>query len=390
MDTLFEFFDANDPMMNAVGVWMLKPNRAVFFHYGLEDEERERRKLIKVFREMGVRTAVQMVRLDSVNADSLVEWMEQYNPTPSDCALELSGGDDVMLFMAGRCFEKLNCRVYARRSGGRYVSLTDGSTLKGTPPVFSVEERMRLYGGAVERYGRVKPGDLTLGFRAMSMTILELQKKHPQLWTKQTLCLQQAVAKMEDEGLTLRLKDEYCRSFGFSAQKGHLFRELLNIGALTSYHANGEYAEITFKNRLTMECLCDHGIWLEVYIYHMMRICGEFDDVRISCVVNWENERAVNELDVVATAGMGMAVVSCKTCVPDMEALSELNVLRERFGEESTVAILAAMPKGTARMDGMNARFNEIDIRLMDVRQYNADELKAYFARLGRRMKSMR
>ncbi|MBQ2992059.1 MAG: DUF1887 family protein [Clostridia bacterium] len=388
MDTLLEFYDASEPILNIIGAWMLKPKNVVFFYYGLEAPEKERKTLMKALREMDLRCSVRMELLNSLDDDSLLRWIEANRDKLGDFALELSGGDDVMLFMAGRCFERFHCPVYARRPGGRYYALDADRIVSGAAAQFPIEQRLLLHHGRIGRFGRLKPGDLTAQLQTMAVQAVELQKKHPYLWTKQTLCIQQAVAQMEEEGLTLTLTRAQCRRFGFGTKTGHLFRQLEAAGLLKRFGCNEETAELTFASRLVRDCLCDYGVWLEIYLYHVMNAAGVFDDMRLSCIVEWEHEDILNELDVVATAGLGLAVVSCKTCTPDMKALSELCVLAERFGSLYTQPVLAVLPKGSERLENIGARCEEMGIQLLDVRQYSREELIGYFARMGRRMKS--
>lgn len=388
MDTLLEFYDAAEPMLNTIGAWMLRPKSVIFFYYGMEEPEAERKNLTKALREMDARCSVRMERLDSLDDDCLMLWIQKHKDILGDFALELSGGDDIMLFMAGRCFEQFRCPVYARRPGGKYYALDAGRIVDCGSAEMTVERRLLLHHGRIERYGRLKPGDLTPQLQTTALRMIELQRAHPYLWSKQTRCIQQAVSCLDDETLTLTLTDAQCRRAGFSAKSGHLFRQFLAAGALRGFRCNENMAELTFANALIRDCLCDYGIWLEIYLYHVMRACGEFDDVRLSCVVEWEHEDIVNELDVMATAGLGLAVVSCKTCAPDMEALSELCVLAERFGSMYTQAVLAVMPKGNEHLENIAARCEEMGIQLLDIRQYSREELIGYFGRMGRRMKS--
>lgn len=51
-------------------------------------------------------------------------------------------------------------------------------------------------------------------------------------------------------------------------------------------------------NDLIRDCLCDYGVWLEIYMYGVMKASGVFDGARLSAVVRGEDEKAVNELDV--------------------------------------------------------------------------------------------
>ena len=75
---------------------------------------------------------------------------------------------------------------------------------------------------------------------------------------------------------------------------------------------------------------------------------GYFDDVQISVVIDWEGEEekhsgTINELDILLTKGPTPVFISCKTGVPNTQALNELDVLRERYGGYWAKGVLATM-----------------------------------------------
>lgn len=389
LDTLLELYDPKEPILNILGAWRLRPQRAVYFHHGLREEDKALRQLQETFRKLGVSVRVTLERLDGMDCQALSRWVEHHEGELGSWGIEIAGGSDMMLFMAGVAHARWGCPVYARRPGNRYFALPEGKLIEAEHPGFTVEQRLCLTGGSLERYGRLKPEDLTPRLITLAGMLLDMQKEHPRLWTQQTRCIQGAVSRMDKKSLTLILTQQDCRAHKFSTTKGHLFRQMKRAGAFTEVKITPEAIELTFPSALIRDCLCDYGVWLEIYMYGVMKASGVFDDVRVSAVVRWEGEKAVNELDVAATAGMGLVVCSCKTTTPDMEALAELNVIAEGFGSSYAVSLLACMPKGGDRMEGPAARGEELGIRLLDVRQYDRESLIAYFTRLGKRLQGL-
>ena len=389
LDTLLELYDPKEPILNILGAWRLRPQRAVYFHHGLREEDEALRQMQETFRKLGVSVRVTLEKLDGMDCQALSRWVEHHEGELGSWGIEIAGGSDMMLFMAGVAHARWGCPVYARRPGNRYFALPEGKLIEAEHPGFTVEQRLCLTGGSLERYGRLKPEDLTPRLITLAGMLLDMQKEHPRLWTQQTRCIQGAVSRMDKKSLTLILTQQDCRAHKFSTAKGHLFRQMKRAGAFTEVKITPEAIELTFPSALIRDCLCDYGVWLEIYMYGVMKASGVFDDVRVSAVVRWEGEKAVNELDVAATAGMGLVVCSCKTTTPDMEALAELNVIAEGFGSSYAVSLLACMPKGGDRMEGPAARGEELGIRLLDVRQYDRESLIAYFTRLGKRLQGL-
>lgn len=388
MNTLLEIYDKGRPINNVLGAWYLRPSKIVYFYAGVLDELETRSLLTQMLRRIGIQTSVVFARIDRMDINDMADWMDAHRDSLGEYALELTGGDDVLLFMAGCSYARFHCPLYTRRLDGCFIALPSGEKLTGVDAAFTVEQRLMLSGGRLSRQGRLAGEALDEGFLSLAAHIFEIQRQNSRAWMQQTKCLQQRVADLPDDALDVFLTAEECRACGFTPQKGHQFKRLAAIGALTALSADESGIRAAFPDARTRDCLCDYGIWLELYIYSALRECGEFDDVHLSCVVQWSDESVINEIDVAATAGLGFLVISCKTSAPNMEAIAELNVLSDRFGAEYIHSLLACLPKGQAHLDGLRARCEEMDILLMDMRQYSRSRLVSFFRRLGQRLRA--
>jgi len=383
IDTLLELYDMHEPIVNVAGAWHLQPRSIIFFYYELEDAAEERKSLAQMFNRIGLRCNVRMEKLDRLDIRDMVDWVKDHQFELGEYAIDLTGGDDEMLFQAGVCYVSFPCRLYTRKPDGRYIALPSGETIKPGDGEFSVAQRLALNDATLDRYGRLTPDDLKKPLRILANQLFALQKKHPRQWTNQTSCFQQCVARAEGDALTILLDYETCLAYNVSAGKGKLLPELLHIGALTNVETTRDGIWVTFANQLVKECLCDFGVWLEIVAYDAIRSCGQFDDVQLSCIVRWENEKLVNELDVIATAGMGLMIVSCKTCAPDLKAVAELNVLGDRMGSVHTETVLLSLPKANEKLDNIRARCEEMDAKLVDLRLNDQEALMKMFSQIG-------
>lgn len=390
IDTLLELYDMHEPIVNVAGAWHLQPRNIIFFYYELEDATEERKSLAQMFNRIGLRCNVRMEKLDRLDIRDMVDWVKEHQFELGEYAIDLTGGDDEMLFQAGVCYTCFPCRLYTRKPDGRYIALPSGETIKPGDGEFTVAQRLALNDATLDRYGRLTPSELKKPLLTLANQLFALQKKHPRQWTNQTSCFQQCVARADDDALTILLVDETCLEYNISAGKGKLLPQLLHIGALTNIETTREGIWVTFTNQLVKECLCDFGVWLEIVAYDAIRSCGQFDDVQLSCVVRWENEKLVNELDVIATAGMGLMIVSCKTCSPDLKAVAELNVLGDRLGSVHTETVLLSLPKANEKLDNIRARCEEMDVKLVDLRQADAEALQTFFTQKGLRLRAGR
>ncbi len=97
------------------------------------------------------------------------------------------------------------------------------------------------------------------------------------------------------------------------------------------------YATTQIKDLLTLE-----GRILEVYIYHKLKSCGYFDDIRSSFEINWENNFSKNEFDCIVTKGFSTVFIECKaTGELSLDYYTKLFALSNTFGINMTAVIVA-------------------------------------------------
>nr|MBR4282000.1 DUF1887 family protein [Clostridia bacterium] len=387
VDTLLELYDRREPITNVVGAWHLQPKNIVFFHYNLENPAEERKQLAQMFNRIGLRCNVRLEKLDRLDVSHMMAWVQANQEGLGDHAIELTGGNDVMLFSAGVAWAKTPCRLYTRARDGRYIALPSGEAVEAGNGAFTVAQRLSLNDATLDRYGRLTPDDLKAPIVDLAHRLLGLQKKHPRQWTQHTTCFQRCAARAEDTALTILLDSAICKEQNVALGKGKLLNALMRQGAITQAEATAEGILVTFASSLVRDCLCDFGVWLEIAAWDALRSSGKYDDVQLSCVVKWVNDKLINELDVTATAGMGLMIVSCKTCAPDLKAVAELNVLGDRLGSAHTQTVLLCLPKASEKLDNIRARCDEMGVSLVDLRQFDREGLRAHFAREGEKLR---
>lgn len=390
VDTLLELYDSREPITNVAGAWHLKPKNIVFFYYDLSDPKAERKQLAQMFNRIGLRCNVRLEKLERLDVSHMMAWVQSHQDGLGDYAIELTGGDDVMLFSAGVAWAKEPCRLYTRTRDGHYIELPSGEAVSAGGGIFTVAQRLSLNDATLDRYGRLTPADLTAPIVDLAHRLLGLQKKHPRQWTQHTTCFQRCAAKAEDSALTILLDNASCREQSVALGKGKLLGALMKEGAITRAEATQDGIFVTFASSLVRDCLCDFGVWLEIAAWDALKSSGKYDDVQLSCVVKWVNDKLINELDVTATAGLGLMIVSCKTCAPDLKAVAELNVLGDRLGSVHTQTVLLCLPKAHEKLDNIRARCDEMGVDLVDLRQFNRESLRAHFAREGEKLRAGR
>ena len=97
-----------------------------------------------------------------------------------------------------------------------------------------------------------------------------------------------------------------------------------------------------FASEAVRDVLASAGNILEAYVWEQADETGYFDDVRPNFFFRWPEKGVSNELDVVATKGLSMLVISCKTSPGDKNHLYEVKCLADRFSVNSKAVLVYA------------------------------------------------
>jgi hypothetical protein len=101
-----------------------------------------------------------------------------------------------------------------------------------------------------------------------------------------------------------------------------------------------------------------------------------FHDIRVGAVIDWdpeseknsEDNRSVNEIDVIAMYGALPVFISCKNGAFDSEELYKFNTVAELFGSEFVRKILvtADMENSCHDADSLRERMDEMGIKRIE------------------------
>lgn len=387
METLIELIDER-PLENVLGVEMFHPARVVYICPDGSSDRHTRRQLGAYFRHRKVETELLFFPVSMYDADAVLRVLRDTVTRYPDCALDITGGTDAVLFAAGRLCAETPIPVFTySRKKNCFYSIQNASFAHqlACDVVYTVEDCFLMAGGSL-RKGRVDNAILSR-YREDFEPFFHVYLQHRKEWTKIVNYIQR-VSPSEADGYTpLEIRGSYTvkgeRGSRISAPEEAL-RDLAGIGFLEDLEIQREEkVSFRFKNRQIRAWLRDVGSVLELYVYKSCQDTGLFDDVRTSAVVDWESDGrsnpVSNELDVMATRGVTPVFISCKTCDVKTEALNELAILRDRFGGQiAKAAIVTAERGGTP----MRNRAAELGIDVIDL-----NDLKA--RRIGKRLRKI-
>lgn len=396
METLIELYDER-PLENVLGVEMFHPKTVVYVCPDqLASTQSLTKKLRSYFLHRGL-TAEPVFRKTNVyHTESVLMLLRQIVRQYPDCALDITGGTDAVLFAAGRLSAEnpLPVFTYSRRQNCFYnIQNADFAAALPCDVSFSVEDCFLMAGGAM-RTGRVDNSILSNYMNDID-PFFRIYLKNRRNWLKIVTYFQRISPADSDGYFPLSVSGRYVvkgeRASRISAPESAL-HELEGIGFLQDLQIkSGESVSFRFRDAQIRSWLRDVGSVLELYIYKACLDTGLFDDVITSAVVVWEGSTqkakrndVSNELDVMCTRGITPVFISCKTSDVKTEALNELAILRDRFGGQIARAAIVTAEKGGA---AMRNRAFELGIDVIDLNDLIAGRTDQRLHSLMRPMK---
>ena len=375
METLIELFDKR-PMENVLGAEMFRPKRVVYICPEFAARDAALQKKIRLyFSHRGQQAELIFFKTDIYNADAVLTLLRSILGRYGDCAMDITGGTDAVLFAAGLLSAETNIPVftYSRRKNSFYnIRNADFAEGRVCSLRYKVEDFFLMAGGSV-REGRVN-NELLARYLPDYEPFFRVFLRFRRDWTKIVTYLQRVSAASADGVWSLEASGPYTvkgeRGSRIDAPEDAL-RALEEIGFIRELRITPERVSFRFRDGQIRAWLRDVGSVLETYVYKACLDTGIFDDVRLSVIVDWEGENrsgsVSNELDVMCCRGVEPLFISCKTCDVQTEALNELAVLRDRFGGEMARAAIVTAERGNARMRSRAAELNSRVIELNDL-----------------------
>ena len=308
--TLIELYDER-PLENVLGVEMFRPP-------GWSTSARRRwpatachRQLKAYFRHRGLEAELIFFPVERLRqrgrAAAAAQVVEQY----PDCAIDITGGTDAVLFAAGLlCAEsEIPVFTYSRKKNCFY-NIHNAAFAADRPcqVIYSVEDCFRMAGGSM-RQGRVDNAILSRYLEDYE-PFFRLYLEHRRDWTRIVTYFQRVspprrTAPTSGGPGPYTVKGE--RGSRIDAPEEAL-RDLEVLGFLQELEITpGRGVSFRFRDDQIRAWLRDVGSVLELYVYKACLDTELFDDVRTSAVVDWEGDKrsnaVSNELDVMCHPG---------------------------------------------------------------------------------------
>ena len=143
----------------------------------------------------------------------------------------------------------------------------------------------------------------------------------------------------------------------------------------TCYRKIGDLFEIrdnmlTFKTARLKEMVCVSGAFLENYLYIRLTESGLFDDVIMSAVIDFSDDKYIQpvrcEIDCMVMRNNRLLFVSCKSSKADTSDLNEIYVHNSMFGNALSVPVLCVGEELDRKYPSIYAKAEELGIYIID------------------------
>ena len=383
MDTLIELYDES-AIENVLSADIFRPKRIIYLCSAEIMQNRERQNTLReFFKSRGWEPELIFMEISQFKTDRILRRLLTINERHPDCALDITGGNDIALFAAGMFSEKTGVATFAySRKKNRFYDIVGADFAEDVECnlTYSVEDFFLMAGGTLLP-GRVDNGVLAKyakDFEPFFDCFLRFRRKWPNIISYiQRISLSETGKKP-----SLSVSGNYTVSGEFGSRKTAnevALKAFEDIGFIEGLKVeSGKSVAFKFRDANVRAWLRDVGSVLELYVYKACVDVGIFGDVISSAVVRWDDVvghgSVTNEIDVMATRGVTPLFISCKTCEIKTEALNELAILRDRFGGEGAKAAIVTTERCNA---AARHRASELGIKVIDLDELDKEQLTA-------------
>lgn len=361
--TIIQFID-NNPIRNIAG-YKLQENDTVIFCGEKKVIDRVLPDYKRFLIHRGTKVNIKTVYLDTYNFNEVRIMLEKLILDNPGCTLDVSGGNDMLLFTVGTLYEKyINEGVQVQVIDffdGKIVDIDgDGQAQQSNMPFLSIEENIILHGGHIKESNENAISRLNIDDSIVNdiNNLWTVSRKDCTLWNSLASTLGECRIQKE-----VSENNDFCVDSTFfkklKARKHQnisqfdLFNSLKSRGLLCWTKEKDDSYKIIFKSKIIKECIDKGGTPLELKTYIdalLFMKDGEyyFDDVRTGVTIEWsENspfkiggDDTLNEIDVIVSRAYDIFFISCKSGNVTEEELYKLDTVAIKFGGISAKKVL--------------------------------------------------
>lgn len=382
-DTILEIYD-DEQIHNVLAITEFKPKNVVYIGTRKLKSKRIKSNIIACLRSLGLETKCYFYSTDMLSLEAVTEELEAILEDFPGIVIDITGGSEVALVAIGMLAKEKNIPLMRYdRYERRYRNIFNCPIAEQliSSPHFTVQSLLRLAGGEIKDHGHLSIESLDDSASLDIFNVWEIFKKNYRSWHKLVSFLQLASKQLPDSSSLSITTSKII----YSGEKlvncdTNLLEELSQIGIIKNFKETAADVSFEYKNSLMHSCLLDVGICLELFVFATALKTGEFDDVQISVVVDWDGDleariNTVNEIDVMLVRGQVPVFISCKSGDPGVVALNEIKTLAAKFGGQDGRAVLVTMSDVRNRDPYLYQRAADMGVTIIDYTDLITDRL---------------
>lgn len=348
METLIELY-VNEQFDNLAAALTFAPRRVVYLCSGFIPDKATRLGITAAVESASEGCEVRFVDIGSRSLPAVFRRVGQTVNEYPDSVIDMTGGPSGLLIAAHRyCVRNRFRSLFYDDKRLRFVNVYGCAEeiARAKPPALDVPTLIGMGGGLVTGSGH-SIAHFKADEQAARGTV-ELYINNLSDWNAFSEYLQFACRSYYDARTRLFMAPmTLLNGHSLLVCSRRLIAGLEKVGALTEVVSDGENVTFRFRSAFIKELLTTVGMCLELAVYLAALDSGEYDNVEMSVVFDWDGvihgnfNDTTNEIDVVMTKGLSSSFVSCKSARPDTRDLYEIGYLAKRFGGRKAKVVLA-------------------------------------------------
>ncbi len=383
-ETIIEIYD-EEQIYNVLAITEFKPKNVVYIGTRKLKSKKLKTSIISCYRSLGIEVRCYFYSTDMLSISSIKNELLTIEKEFPNYVIDLTGGSEVALVAVGMLAKEYGIPLMRYdKYESRYRNIFNCPIAEKliSAPHFTVEAFMKLAGSEIKQHGHIAIDSLDHMTAQDIFRAWDIFKRQYQSWHRMVLYLQQ-VSKRTSDSKELSVS---APTLIYSGERivnceTMLMNELAAARLILDYSQKNGRVSFRYKNELMRSCLIDTGICLELYVYATAMQSREFDDVKISVVVDWDGDleariNTLNEIDVMLVHGQVPLFVSCKSGSPNVVALNEIKMLASQFGGENGRAVLVTMADVRTNDPFLYQRAADMGVALIDYTDLIDDKLE--------------
>lgn len=367
MSVEIQFYD-KDVIKNILGPISMKPEKIILFYdSGLKDKTCFL-SLEKCYKRHIPGIIIETIPVNIMDVNSMFSKIREKALQNENSYIELSGGSELMIIAGYKAAVSAEIpAVYTDPISESIINIDTGEIIKRTE-ILSLIDFIESKGAGFLGNSKMEPEEKDFD------RILKMARylfKNLESWKRTCSYLQTAAAGTDPNDLFISLKIKMLNRNGKHVQADKkVLEEFMRNGFIEDLNFTNERVKFKFTSSVSKQYMINFGVWLELYVYIEAVKTGEFDDVRLGALIDWNIYDGVdapgNEFDVVVSDRSIPVFISCKLREANTAALNELVVAKKRFGGWFSKTVIVEFGYNKENITGTYKRAEELGIEMLD------------------------